>query len=308
MAGTITTGAHPKALWPGVHDWFGASYAEYPEEYPELFSFDNSSMNYEEDVEQTGFGLANVKNEGASISFDTESQGYTKRYRHVAYALGYICTYEEKMDNLYEKVSKRRARKLAFSMRQTKEIVGANVYNRAFNASYTGGDGVSLGNSAHPTFGAGTQSNILSTAADLSEASLESMLIQIAQAKNSRGLTIALRGQKLIIPVNLMFEAERILKSQLRVDTANNDINAVRNMGLLPQGITVNHYLTDTDAWFIRTDCPNGLMFFDRDHGRGAPLFDQDNDFDTKNAKAAAYMRFSVGWTDWRDLFATPGA
>ena len=303
----ITTGAHPKALWPGVHDWFGASYMEHKEEYPDLFDFDTSNKKYEEDVEQTGFGLAPVKNEGASISYDSENQGITERYTNVAYALGYICTWEELKDNLYEKVSKARARKLAFSMRQTKETVCANVYNRAVNTAFTFGDGQVLLSTAHPSL-AGSQSNKLATAADLSEAALEDLLIQIAQAKNSRGLQIAVRGTKLIVPVNEMFEAARILKSELRVDTANNDINALKNMGMLPQGYVVNHYLTDTDAWFIRTDCPNGMMFFDRENGRGAPAFDKDNDFDTKNAKAAAYMRFSVGNTDWRGVYGSEGA
>lgn len=302
----IPTGAHPKALWPGVHDWFGTSYTEYPEEYPELFGFDTSEKNYEEDVEDINFTMAPVKTEGGSIAYVADNQGYTKRYRHTAYALGFIVTHEEKMDNLYEKVAKRRARKLAFSMRQTKETVCANVYNRAFNSAYTGGDAVQMIASTHPST-SGNQSNVLTTAADLSEASLEDLLIQIAQATDSPGNKIALRGMKLIVPTNEMFEACRILKNPNRPDTANRDINAIYNMGLLPQGYVVNHYLTDTDAWFIRTDAPNGTMFFDRENGRGNPGLSQDNDFDTKNAKAASYMRFSVGWTDWRGVFGSAG-
>ena len=302
----ITTGAHPKALWPGVHDWFGTSYVEYPEEYPELFDFETSKKNYEEDVESINFGLAPVKNEGSSIAYTVDNQGYVKRYRHTAYALGFIVTHEEKSDNLYEKVGKRRARKLAFAMRQTKETVCANVYNRAFNGSFTGGDAIELLATNHPST-SGNQSNELATPADLSEASIEDLLINIAKATDSPGNKIALRGTKLIIAPNEMFEAERILRSELRVGTANNDINAVRNMGLLPKGYIVNHYLTDVDAWFIRTTAPAGMTFFDRESGRGAPAFDQDNDFDTKNAKAAAYMRFSVGWTDWRGLYGSPG-
>lgn len=302
-----TTGAHPKAFWPGVYDWFGTSYTEHPEEYPDLFDFASSSQNYEEEVEDTNYSLAPVKNEGSAISYVTSNQGYTKRYRHVAYALGTMVTHEEKSDNLYEKVGKARSRKLAFSMRQTKEVVCANVYNRAFNASYTGGDAVSLLSTAHPSL-AGNWSNKLSTDADLSEASLEDLLIQIAQATDSIGHKIALRGNKLIVPTNEMFEACRILESQLRVGTANNDVNAIRSKGLLPQGYVVNHYLTDSDAWFIRTDSPNGMRFFDREAGRGTPKFDQDNDFDTKNAKMAAYMRFSIGWTDPRGMYGSAGA
>lgn len=302
----ITTGAHPKALWPGVHDWFGMSYAEYPEEYPELFDFDSSKKNYEEDVESINFGLAPVKAEGSSISYTVDNQGFVKRYRHVAYALGYIVTHEEMQDNLYAKVGKGRAKKLAFAMRQTKETVCANVYNRAFNSSFTGGDAIELLATNHPST-SGDQSNELATPADLSEAALEDILINIAKATDSPGNKIALRGMKLVVHPNDMFEACRILKSEYRVGTANNDINAIYNKGLLPQGYIVNHYLTDTDAWFIRTDVPTGMMFYDRESGRGAPNFDQDNDFSTKNALAAAYMRFSVGWTDWRGLYGSPG-
>lgn len=302
-----TTGAHPKALWPGVYDWFGTSYNEHPEECTELFDFRSSKQNYEEEVEDTNYSLAPVKNEGAPTQYTSSNQGYTKRYRHVAYSLGTMATHEEIKDNLYEKVGKARSRKLAFSMRQTKETVCANIYNRAFNSAYVGGDGLELLSTAHTSL-AGAWSNKLSTDADLSEASLEDMLIQINQATDSVGHKIALKAQKLIIPTNEVFEADRILNSTLRVGTANNDLNSIRNQGLLPQGFVVNHYLTDTDAWFIRTDSPNGMCFFDRENGRGAPAFDKDNDFDTKNAKMAAYMRFSVGWTDPRGLYGSAGA
>lgn len=303
MAGVITTGNHPKALWPGMHKFWGRVYDEHPTEYTEIFMTESSSKNYEEDAEVTGFGLAPVKSEGGSVSYDSETQGPTTRYTHVAYGLGYIVTREERDDNLYEIVSKRRIRGLAFSMRQTKEIVGANVLNRGFNSSFTGGDGLELFSTAHVTLD-GTQSNELATPADLSEASLEDLLIQISNAKNSRGLRIAARGMKLIVPPALMFEAERILESVQRVDTANNDTNAMRSMGMLPNGFTVNHYLTDTDAFFIKTNIPNGLTHFNR---VGAE-FTQDNDFDTSNAKAKAYERYSVGWTDWRGAYASPGA
>lgn len=302
MAGVITTGNHPAALWPGVREWFGRNYNEHPTEYTDIFSVQKSSKNYEEDVEVTGFGLAGVKNEGGGISYDSESQGITKRYTHVAYALGFIVTYEELRDNQYKEKAFRRSKSLAFSMRQTREIVGANVLNRAFTAAYAGGDGKELVATDHPTLD-GDQSNELTVAADFSEASLEDLLIQMHNAKNSRGLRIAVKARKLIIPPNLVFEAQRVLKSELRVGTAENDINAVRSMGLLPEGFVVNHYLTDTDAWFVKTDVQNGLMWFDRE----AVELSNDNDFDTMNAKAKAYMRFTAGWTDWRGLYGSPG-
>ena len=304
MVGVITTGNHPKALWPGIHAWFGSSYDEYPEEWPEIFGpAQGSTKAYEEDVGVTGFGFAPIKAEGAAISYDSETQDFTKRYTHVAYALGYIVTHEELMDGQYEVVSKRRSRRLAFSMRQTKEVVAANVLNRAFTSGYTGGDAIILASASHPTL-SGNQSNIITTAADFSEAALEDLLIQIRQAKGPRGLVIALRAMKLIIPPNTQFDAERVLKSTLRVDTPNNDINAVRNMGLLPQGYVVNDYLTDTDAWFIKTNCPDGMTMFNREDVD----FTQDNDNDTMNAKAKSYMRFSVGWTDWRGMYCSAGA
>src|SRR3990167_11530088 len=299
----INTGSHPKALWPGINAWFGASYGEHPTEYTEIFKVETSEKNYEEDVMVTGFGLAPVKSEGTAYSYDSESQGFTKRYKHVPYGLGYIVTREELADNLYEKVSKQHSKRLAFSMRQTRETVGANILNRAFNSSYTGGDSVELLSTAHTTL-SGSQANELSVAADLSEASLEDLLIIISDAKNDRGLKIALRGMKLIVPTAELFEACRILNSTLRVGSANNDVNAIKNLGLLPEGYVVNHYLTDTDAWFVKTDAPNGLMWFDRE----AVEFKQDNDQDTDNAKAKSYMRFSTGWTDWRGMYGSPGS
>lgn len=303
MAGVITTGNHPKALWPGMHAFFGRTYREHPTEYTMLFDMESSSKNYEEDTLVTGFGLAPIKAEGAAVQYDSEAQQWTKRYTHTAYALGYIVTREELDDNLYEVVSKRRIKALAFSMRQTKETVAANVYNRAFNSSYTGGDGKELLATDHPSL-AGTWSNELSTPADLSEAAIEDLLIQIMNAKNDRGLRIALMGRSLIVPPALAFEAERIIKSAQQSGTANNDVNAIRSMGLLPEGVKVNHYLTDTDAWFIRTNCPNGMTGFDR----VGVEFTRDNDFDTDNAKAKAYERYSFGWTDPRALYGSSGA
>jgi len=302
MAGVITTGAHPKALWPGVHAWWGRMYNEHREEWPELFAEETSDKSYEEDVEITGFGLAPVKEQGTAVMYDTETQASVTRYTHVAYALGYIVTYEELRDNLYESVSKRRAQALAFSMRQTKENVGANVYNRAFNSSFTGGDGVSLIDASHPTLN-GLQSNELTTPADLSEASIEDLIIQIMQTQNNRGLRISNLPQSLHVSPQQWFEANRILKSVLQNDTANNAVNVLKATNALPNGIKVNHYFTSATAWFIRTNIPRSMQYFKRE----AVSFDQDNDFDTKNAKAACYERYSFGWTDWRGLFGSAG-
>ena len=299
MTGVISTGNHPKALWPGMHAFFQASYNEHPEEYRELFTVEKSSKNYEEDTALSGFGLAPQKAEGASISYDSESQKYTKRYTHVAYGLGYTVTEEELEDNQYEIVSRRRIKRLAYSMRQTKEIVGANVLNRATTSGYNGGDGVVLLSTSHPST-AGNWSNKLATDADLSEAALEDIVIQIGQAVNDRGLNIALKPKKLVIPINLMFDAKRILKSELQSGSANNDINAMKGMF----DFVVNHYLTDADAWFIKTDAPNGMTMFDR----RALTFAQDSDFDSSNAKAKATMRFSVGWSDPRSIYGSTGA
>lgn len=303
MAGVISTGNHPAALWPGVQRWFGAKYSEIPMQYTQAFEIKGSEKAYEEDVERTGFGLAPEKAQGAAIEFDSETQGGTKRYTHVAYALGYIVTYEELKDNLYKAKSFNRSESLAWSMRQTREVVAANVYNRAFNSSYTGVDGKELLATDHPTLD-GTQSNELSTAADLSEASLEDLMVQIMQAKNSRGLRIAIKPRRLIVPPALHFDAIRIVKSAQQNDTSNNAINAIKSSGLLPEGVMTYQYLTDADAWFVRTNAPAGMTFIDREKLG----FDKDNDFDTKNAKAAAYMRFAAGWTDWRGVYGSPGA
>jgi len=299
----ITTGNHPKALWPGMHKFWGRQYSEHPQEWSQIFETETSEKNYEEDTEVTGFGLAKEKNQAMAVEFDSESQGPTKRYTHVTYGLGYIVTREEQEDNLYEVVSKRRIKALAFSVRQTEEIVAANILNRAFNSSYTGADGKEMIATDHPTVD-GTQSNELTTAADFSEASLEDLLIQIMESKNSRGLRISLMPKKLIVPPSLAFDAERVMNSTLQSGTANNDVNAVKSMGLIKGGAVVNHYLTDSDAFFVQTNAPNGLMRFNR----RATEFRQDNDFDTENAKAKATLRFSVGWTDWRGIFGSPGA
>jgi hypothetical protein len=298
----ITTGSHPKALWPGVYAWFGAKYNEHPQQYTRLFDVKSSSKNYEEMVEQTGFGLAPVKAEGSSTAYDSHAQGITSRGTNVAYSLGYIVTREEKADNLYSEVSMQRAASLAFSMAQTRENVGANVYNRAFNSSYTGGDGKELCATDHGSL-AGNQSNELATAADLSEAALEDLTIQIMDAKNSKGLKISLQPKSLIVPTALVYDAQRILESTLRSNTADNDINALRSMSIIPE-VIVNNYLTDSDAWFIRTNAPSSLCWFDREPVQ----FSKDEDFDTDNAKAKAYMRFIPFWGDWRGLYGTEGA
>jgi hypothetical protein len=302
MAGPITTGNHPKALWPGVKAWWGREYDSHGAEYKDLFEWRGSDKAYEETVEVTGFGLAPVKPEGASTTYDSETQGVVNRATHVAVSLGYIVTREELADSQYEVVSRRRAQANAFSMHTTKETLAANVYNRAFSGA-TFGDGVEILSTAHPTL-SGNQSNELATAADLSEASLEDLLIQIMQAKNSRGHQIKLMPRCLIVPPSLHFEASRILSSTLQNDTANNAINVLRSSGALPEGVKVNHYLSDTDAFFIRTNCPEGMVAYQRE----GLEFSQDNDFDTDNAKAKSYERYSFTIGDWRGLYGSPGA
>lgn len=301
---TITVGNFGKALWPGINKWYGKAYDEHKVEYTDLFNTYNSRKHYEEDVGITSFGLAQVKGEGAPVTYDSERQAFVTRYTHVEYALGFIITKIMYEDDLYDVVGERRAKGLAFSMRQTKEVVGANVYNRAFTAAYTGGDGKELLATDHPNFAGGTWANELATAADLSEAALEQAAIDIMKWTNDRGLKISIMPQTLIVPPDLVFEAERILMSPYRVATANNDINALKAMGKFPGGIKVNHYLTDADAWFIRTNAPDGMKYFER----RADSFTQDDDFDTENAKYKATARYSFGWTDPRGLFGSPGA
>ena len=267
-----------------------------------MFEIGPSTQNYEEDVEVTGFGLAPVKNQGKSTSYDSETQGTVTRYTHVAYSLGYIVTKEEIDDNLYEMVSMRRAEALAFSMRQTKENVAANVYNRGFSGTYPGGDGVAMLSASHPTVN-GLQSNIIPVAADLSEQALEDLCIQIMDTKNSRGLDISLMPKSLHVATANAYEATRILKSPLQNDTANNAINALMEMGSIPK-VMVSHYFSDPDAWFIRTNAPRGMVGFDRI----GIQFTQDNDFDSENAKAKCYERYSFGFTDFRGVFGSAGA
>lgn len=301
MQTPINTSAFGKALWPGINKWYGKAYAEHAVEYTALFDTQNTTRAFEEDVGIVSFGLAKVKAEGAPVQYDGERQGFITRYTPIEYALGFIITEIMMEDDQYNIVGERRAKGLAFSMRQTKEIVAANVYNRAFNASYTGGDGVSMINAAHPNVSGGTWSNLQS--ADFSELALEQALIDISKFTNDRGLKIAVQANSLHLPVDLVFDAERILKSNQRVGTADNDINALNSMGKFSAGAIANHYFTDTDAWFIRTNCPDGLKHMER---RG-DYFKMDEDFDTSNAKYKAAGRYSFGWTDPRGIYGSAG-
>lgn len=298
----INTGSHPKALWPGVKRWWGTEYKRYTPIWPKMFEQFNSDQNYEEDVEDVGFGLMQTKNQGTGIYFDTTQQGNTTRYTHITYGLGYVVTMEELQDNLYEKVSFKRVSRLARSVYETEEIIHASVFNRAFNSSFVGGDAVSMMSTAHPT-ASGNQSNQIATAADLSEASIEDMVVQIMNAQDSRGLQFQNNPKQLLIPSAERFNAIRILKSTQQNDTANNAINAINSLNLLPE-VVWSPYFTDQDAWFIRTDCPEGLTHYNRMEA----TFDKDNDFDTKNLKASVVMRFVAGWTNWRQIFGSPGA
>jgi hypothetical protein len=299
----ITTGANPKALWPGVKKWYGTAYEEWPTEYTDLFQIESSDKAYEEVVENVGFGLAVVKTQGGSITYDADHQGAVNRFTAVGYGLGFIITHEELKDNLYMDVAKRRSPGLAKSMRATKENVAANVYNRAFDTNYTFGDGKAWMVTDHPS-DVGSQSNALTTAADMSEASLEDMVIQIGNATDSRGIKASLKPKSLHVATANEFEAYRILKSINQNDTANNAINALRASGAFPGGIKVSHYFTDSDAWFVRTQQDWSALLFERE----AMVFSSDNDHDTKNLKYAAYERYSVGVADWRGAFGSPGA
>lgn len=299
----MSTGSHPKDLWPGIKAHFGHTYDEHAEEFSQIFDVQTSDKSFEERIQYKGLGLAPVKAQGASISFEDTQQGYISRINNITYAIGGIVTREAIEDGQYESVATRLSGHIAFSIRQTEENVCANILNRFTTSGYNGGDGVVLGSTAHPE-ATGNHSNILSVAADLSEASLEDMLIQIMNATDSKGLKISLIGKKLIVPPALAFEATRIVKSQLQSNTANNDINALKAMGMLPDGIVTCHYLTDTDAWFVKTNAVEGLIKQDR----RSVEFAKDNDFDTENAKMKGSIRFGAGWADWRGVFGSSGA
>lgn len=301
--GVINTSSFSKDLWPGVRTWYGKKYSEYPVEFLQIFDKYTSDMAFEEEVGISGFGLAQMKTEGGSVSYDEARQGFVTRYTHATYALGFMITREAWEDGLAVTQSMRKAQALAFSIRQTKETLAALVLNRAFNSSYVGGDGKELCATDHPNVAGGTWSNELAVAADLSEAALEQACIDIAAFTNDRGLKIAVKPMKLIIPPALEFEAARILKSINQAGNANNDINAIRVLGKFPGGVVVNHYLTDSDAWFIKTDCPDGLKYFER----RPDSFAEDNDFDTENAKYKSSFRAAWGWTDPRSLYGSQG-
>jgi len=298
----INTGNFAKALRPGVNKWYGEGYNDHPVEWSQIFTKHTSRKAWEEDIGVSGFGLAQILGEGASVTYDTMRQGFITRYSHVEYALGFIITKNMIADDQYDVIAKKRARALGMSMRQTKETIAGNILNRAFNASYTGGDGLELCSLLHVNVAGGTWQNEPTTASDLSESALEQAYIDMGDWTNDRGLKIAVRPKKLIVPTELEFEAAKLMKTEYEVGTANNTVNVVRSK--YPGGVHVNHYLTDADAWFIITDAPDGLKYFERE----ADSFSEDNDFDTKNLKYMAQARYSFGWTDPRGIYGSPGA
>ena len=292
-----------KELEPGLNALFGLEYGRYDAEHSQIFDTETSDRAFEEEVMLSGFGNARVKSEGGSIVYDNATETFTARYTHETVALGFAITEEAVEDNLYDRISARYTKALARSMANTKQVKAANVLNNAFDANFTGGDGVELCSAVHPIV-AGTFANELGTAADLNETSLEQSLIDIAAFVDERGLLISTQGRKLIIPSELQFVAERLTQSQLRVATADNDINALRNMGMIPEGYVVNHYLTDPDAFFIKTDIPNGFKLFQRSPIRTS----MEGDFDTGNVRYKARERYSFGFSDPRCVFGSPGA
>jgi len=291
-----------KELEPGLNALFGLEYKSYKEEHTEIYTTESSDRAFEEEVMLSGFGEAPVKSEGAGVAYDQAQEVYTARYTHETIALAFSLTEEAIEDNLYDRLSSRYTKALARSMATTKQIKGANILNNAFTTSL-GGDGVALCSTAHPTLGGANLANELATSADLSEASLEQALIDIAAFTDERGLKIAVQGTRLIIPKELQFTADRILKSTLRVGTADNDINAIKNMGMIPQGYSVNHYLTDVDAFFIMTDAPDGMKMFDR----VSMSTGFEGDFETGNVRYKARERYSFGFSDPRGIFGSPG-
>jgi hypothetical protein len=293
-----------KELEPGLNALFGLEYSRYENEHAEIFITETSDRAFEEEVMLTGFNGAEVKQEGAPVVFDQASEAYTSRYTHETIALAFAITEEAIEDNLYDRLASRYTRALARSMANTKQVKAAAVLNNAFNSSFTGGDGKELIATDHPLANGGTFSNELATAADLNETSLEQSLIDIAAFVDERGLRIAIQGRKLIVPKELQFTAERILKTPLRTATADNDINAIKNMGMIPEGYRVNHFLTDTDAYFIMTDAPNGLKHFVRSPIKTAI----EGDFDTGNVRFKARERYVFGFSDPRGIFGSPGA
>ena len=293
-----------KELVPGLHALFGLEYDRYDAEYEEIFETETSERAFEEEVMLSGFGEAPVKFEGSGVTYDTAQESFTARYSHETIALAFSLTEEAIEDNLYDTLSSRYTRALARSMMTTKNIKGANILNNAFSSSFVGGDGKELCATDHPTVGNETQRNELTTASDLNETSLEQSLIDIAAFEDERGLKINAQARKLIIPTALQFVADRLLETPGRVGTSDNDINALRNMGMVPEGYTVNHYLTDTDAFFLTTDVPNGLKHF----VRSPVTTSMEGDFETGNVRYKARERYSFGFSDWRGIFGSPGA
>jgi hypothetical protein len=293
-----------KELEPGLNALFGMEYARYENEHAEIFETESSDRAFEEEVLIVGFGNAEVKTEGQGVNYDQASEGFTARYTHETVALAFSLTEEAVEDNLYDRLGARYTKALARSMAHSKQVKAANVLNNAFSSSFTGGDGVSLINTSHPLAGGGTLANRQTTMADLNETSLENALISISTFVDDRNMILALQGTKLIVPPQLQFVADRLLESPGRVGTSDNDINAVRNMGLLPQGYAVNHFLTDTDAFFLLTDCPDGFKHFER-----SPIStSMEGDFDTGNVRYKARERYSFGFSNPRAVFGSQGA
>jgi hypothetical protein len=293
-----------KELLPGLNALFGLEYKTYGEEHKEIFDTETSERSFEEETKLSGFSAAPVKNEGSAIAYDNGQEAWTARYNHETIALGFSLTEEAIEDNLYDTLSSRYTKALARAMSYTKQTKAAAVLNNGFSSTYPGGDGVELFSTAHPLVSGGTNSNEPSTPADLNETSLEAAVIQIAGWTDERGLLIAAKPRKLIVPPSLQFVATRLLETELRVGTNDNDINAIKNNGSIPEGYTVNHFLTDTDAWFLTTDVPNGLKHFVR-----TPLAtSMDGDFDTGNVRYKARERYSFGWSDPLGAFGSPGA
>jgi hypothetical protein len=291
-----------KELEPGLNALFGLEYKNYENQHSEIFDKESSDRAFEEEVMLSGFGTAGVKQEGSAVGYDDAQETFTSRYTHETIALAFSITEEAIEDNLYDRLGSRYTKALARSMATTKQVKAANVLNNGFDSAFKGGDGKELFATDHPTLN-GTVKNELSTAADLNETSLEQSLIDIAAMTDERGLKIAAKGVKMIIPSALQFTAERLMKSSLRTGTADNDTNAIKSMGMIPQGYVVNNYLTDTDAFFIKTDVPNGMKYFERAALKTA----MEGDFDTGNMRYKARERYSFGFSDFRGIFGSPG-
>jgi hypothetical protein len=293
-----------KELLPGLNALFGLEYARYGEEHKEIYETETSERSFEEETKLSGFTAAPVKNEGSAIRYDNAQEAWTARYNHETIAQGFSLTEEAIEDNLYDSLSSRYTKALARSMAYTKQVKAAAILNNGFNSGYTGGDGVALFSTAHPLVSGGTNSNTPATAADLNETSLEAAVIQIAAWTDERGLLIAAKPKKLIVPPALQFVATRLLETELRVGTTDNDINAIKNNGSIPDGYAINHFLTDANGWYLTTDVPNGMKHFIR-----SPLQNSmDGDFDTGNVRYKARERYSFGYSDPLGMFGSPGA